>query len=373
MDTAEAWFKLSQSVRGEHFEVMRVRVLSFLLFGQPDHCTDDAWRGVAKEAEVQLDENNDVVFRQVVDLDLVDMVQHALSAIKEHLDSTDQFLLGHILGIAEQAEEHSLDNPPESSWFTTNIQKLTQGYPGFRSNVHFAVLILVIKHVSDHIRALICDSRDLTGEHRRSCAKSEEATNRIKLEGNTCFKLELDAGIPKAIGLYSSAIRQNPFSAILYSNRCICYLKQSKTMLALVDGKCCSVLAPTWERGQHRYVQALIESRGYAKAKEAIEAARKLCKAKSDLETQYRGILSAIAKRDGELQSLFDDMPELVTDDEDDDMPELVTDDDSGSRRKTTKRCACSSESECQQRDGELQSPYDDMPELVTDDKDDCK
>eukprot|EP00117_Sycon_ciliatum_P044685 scpid27028/ scgid32198/ E3 ubiquitin-protein ligase TTC3; Protein DCRR1; RING finger protein 105; TPR repeat protein D; Tetratricopeptide repeat protein 3 len=334
MDTAEAWFKLSQSVRGEHFEVMRVRVLSFLLFGQPDHCTDDAWRGVAKEAGV-LDENNAVVYRQLADLDLVDMVQDALSAIKEHLNN--QFLLDHILGIADQAEEHSLGNPPESSWFTTNIQKLAQRYPGLRSKVRFTVLLLVVKHVSDHIRALICDSRDLSKEHRRSCAKSEEATHHIKIEGNACFKL--DTGIPKAIGLYSNAIRQNPFSNILYSNRCICYLKQSKAMLALVDGKRCSVLQPEWERGQHRYVQALIESGCYVKAKEANETARKICKAKSDLEKQYEAILSAIAKRDGGV---------------------------GGAKHES------SSKSKSQQRDGKRRSQYDDMPELVTDEEDEC-
>ena len=324
-DAARAWFTLSASKQEEHYNVVRIESFGGFLFGKPLHSMSKL---IAEDVNI-VDRNGDVSYSKPGDMKVLDMIQSVLEAVKN--DLKNEFTLEHMMSLSEEADQHSATRPPDSGWFSMHMSMLEQSYPEFHPRVRFLALMAIATHIANHVKALMFDSKDLCEEFQQARVKSEEATRRMKTEGNDSFNA---GAYQKAISLYTGALRQNPYSYILYSNRCICYLKQAKPLLALVDGRRCAVLQPDWERGQQRYVQSLIELDLYDVAKEASEKAQLLCKSNSELSKQYEVILQTFSKRGAAagkpsvstktkmqtkswVSSQFDDMPDLVTDEED--------------------------------------------------------
>ncbi|XP_062500519.1 protein STIP1 homolog [Corticium candelabrum] len=73
---------------------------------------------------------------------------------------------------------------------------------------------------------------------------------------------------------------------LLYGNRALCYLKMGEYKSALADGKRCIVAKPEWDKGQHRYAQALFELGHYREARKANNTALKYCSSSKILEEQ---------------------------------------------------------------------------------------
>ncbi|CAL8468533.1 g8073 [Coccomyxa elongata] len=79
----------------------------------------------------------------------------------------------------------------------------------------------------------------------------------------------------KAAGLYTKGIKEDPESAILYSNRSAALLQLKKAAKALEDAEQCISLRPDWDKGHYRKGLALELQGGYNEALQAVEAALK--------------------------------------------------------------------------------------------------
>jgi tetratricopeptide (TPR) repeat protein len=141
----------------------------------------------------------------------------------------------------------------------------------------FVVLVCYV------IKMLIKQERNLAEEFKASCEKDAERSQPMKEEGNRNFQ---EGDYRNALFQYTLALRSDSFNPLLYGNRALCYLKMGEYKAALADGKRCIVIKPEWDKGQHRYAQALFELGHYREAREANDKARKQCSISKILDEQ---------------------------------------------------------------------------------------
>ncbi|KAK9915326.1 hypothetical protein WJX75_007645 [Coccomyxa subellipsoidea] len=79
----------------------------------------------------------------------------------------------------------------------------------------------------------------------------------------------------KAAGLYTKGIKEDPESAVLYSNRSAALLQLLKAGKALEDAEECIRRRPDWDKGHYRKGLALELQGAYSEALLAVEAALK--------------------------------------------------------------------------------------------------
>jgi hypothetical protein len=95
---------------------------------------------------------------------------------------------------------------------------------------------------------------------------------RLKSEGNSFFK---DKNYQKAIDSYSSALKKQGNSAVIWSNRSACYLAMGNAEAALFDAEVCRRLDPKWPKGCFRLACARLALNLY---EDAAVAAFEGCK-----------------------------------------------------------------------------------------------
>jgi len=95
----------------------------------------------------------------------------------------------------------------------------------------------------------------------------------MKEKGNECIGQKM---YQEAAGYYTAALKDNPSSHTVYSNRSLAYSKLGKFDLALEDAKKCTELAPNFARGYLRKSVALTGLGEYEKAMTAAEEGYKL-------------------------------------------------------------------------------------------------
>jgi hypothetical protein len=126
--------------------------------------------------------------------------------------------------------------------------------------------------------------------------EKEQLVLPIKERGNSNFK---DGRYRAAIGDYTRAIRISPFSAVLYSNRSLCYLKNGDTWNACVDSFRALVLRPDWEKPYHRCSEAWLALGNHSLALKMNNMGRDVCSTTSELSRQNEQILVAMETAKG--------------------------------------------------------------------------
>ena len=97
-----------------------------------------------------------------------------------------------------------------------------------------------------------------------------ELVAELKKRGNAAFK---NKSFLEAETLYTAAIKWNPNTTALYSNRCAARVEMAKFTDALEDGEKCVELKPDWSKSHFRVGQALA---GLDRTDEALSAFRRV-------------------------------------------------------------------------------------------------
>eukprot|EP00798_Chlamydomonas_sp_ICE-L_P030778 gene30778-35817_t len=109
----------------------------------------------------------------------------------------------------------------------------------------------------------------------------------LKAEANAEFGKE---NYLKAAALYSKAIKQDPESAVLFSNRSAALLKLKKVGKALEDAEECIKLRPEWEKGYFRKGAILEDQQQYDEALKVYQKALELNADSKDLNVKIRNV-----------------------------------------------------------------------------------
>ena len=89
----------------------------------------------------------------------------------------------------------------------------------------------------------------------------------LKEKGNECIKRKQ---YQDAIGFYAAALRENPLSHTVYSNRSLAHYKLGSLDLALEDATRCIESAPLFAMG---YLRKCVALNGLARHEEAMATA----------------------------------------------------------------------------------------------------
>ncbi|GFS14505.1 stress-induced-phosphoprotein 1 [Elysia marginata] len=112
-----------------------------------------------------------------------------------------------------------------------------------------------------------------------------------KEEGNKCMK---DGKFTEAVIHYSEAVKHEPSSAILHSNRSLAFLKLDQLYLAMEDAKQAIKLEPSWPKGFFRKGEIEFKAGQYQQALVSYKRAM-------ILDPSDSGIISAINKTNKEM------------------------------------------------------------------------
>jgi len=112
--------------------------------------------------------------------------------------------------------------------------------------------------------------------------KSEQC----KEEGNKCVK---ESKFTEAVIHYTEAIKHEPNSAVLYSNRSLAFVKIDQLFFALEDAQKAIKLDPSWPKGFFRKGEVEMKAGNYSKALMSYRQAQ-------ILDPTDQGILAAISK-----------------------------------------------------------------------------
>lgn len=105
-------------------------------------------------------------------------------------------------------------------------------------------------------------------------AASAESATELKQRGNECFQ---NGDFRKAVRLYTEAIKKDPESAALYSNRSVAYLEGGSQMgidtrsMALRDALRAVELKPDWAKAHFRQADALFALERFDEAVDAYD------------------------------------------------------------------------------------------------------
>lgn len=112
-----------------------------------------------------------------------------------------------------------------------------------------------------------------------------------KEEGNKCIK---DGKFTEAVIHYSEAVKHEPSSAILHSNRSLAFLKLDQLYLAMEDAKQAIKLEPSWPKGFFRKGEIEFKAGHFQQALVSYKKAM-------ILDPSDSGIISAINKTNKEI------------------------------------------------------------------------
>ncbi|KAH9503234.1 hypothetical protein Btru_068516 [Bulinus truncatus] len=129
----------------------------------------------------------------------------------------------------------------------------------------------------------------------------KQKAEQCKDDGNKCIK---EGKHTEAIFHYTEAIRHEPNSAVLYSNRALAFLKIDQLYLALEDAQKAIKLEPSWPKGFYR--KGEIEFRGGLYNKALVSYRQALI-----LDPTDKGISDAISKTNKEIAKDRKDAPSI--------------------------------------------------------------
>jgi len=113
-----------------------------------------------------------------------------------------------------------------------------------------------------------------------------------KNQGNELFKA---GDFPGAMKHYNEAVKRNPDSAVLYSNRAACYMKLMAFDQALIDCESCIKKDPKFIKGYIRKGAALMAMKEFSRAQQAYEEALNI---DHNNKEASEGLMSSIRQND---------------------------------------------------------------------------
>ena len=121
------------------------------------------------------------------------------------------------------------------------------------------------------LKTRLQDLRDAghpTDEEQDRPLVDADAAAAFKAKGNAEFS---GKRFREAITFYTSALAQDPFNHVFYSNRSACFAEEDECEDALRDGARCVVLAPAFAKGYSRKGLALYHLGRYPEAEESAK------------------------------------------------------------------------------------------------------
>mmetsp|Transcript_13705 Transcript_13705/g.41399 ORF Transcript_13705/g.41399 Transcript_13705/m.41399 type:complete len:304 (-) Transcript_13705:2114-3025(-) len=124
-------------------------------------------------------------------------------------------------------------------------------------------------------------------------AAADSAADLIRAEANTAFK---SGAFLKAAGLYTKALKEQPDSAVLYSNRSAALLKLDKVAKALSDAQEAIRLKPEWDKAWTRRAGAREAAGQREEALKDYEHALSLNASNAEVAAKVKALRQALGK-----------------------------------------------------------------------------
>eukprot|EP00118_Oscarella_pearsei_P017542 m.174369 g.174369 ORF g.174369 m.174369 type:complete len:1866 (+) comp39111_c1_seq6:173-5770(+) len=320
LGVAFEFYGLTKDCQSQLFDVAKVYLLSPLLFCQVTY--QEKWINLGIEMGI-LPETGGVLHGVEVksrDLDTIDDLEKAFELVHVKLEKHDDAFLEQMLllmgkigrrnkmrGILQFAQR----NEPISKW-SQELKSRRKGKAQRSSQYYLFTVVLALKQVNFVIKQLVKQKKDHYFDYKTGCEDCAEESSFWRNLGDKKFEY---GEYQEAIFLYTAALNADPYNATVYGSRAQCYFKLDQYRCSLADGRRCIILYPDWDKGQFQYVQSLVALGCYREAKEASEAALRMCNSSAILEDQNKAVTKEAANPEN-AKEMDDDLPPLETEPE---------------------------------------------------------
>ncbi|TVU46015.1 hypothetical protein EJB05_05529, partial [Eragrostis curvula] len=226
-------------------------------------------------------------------------------------------VLNEELGCDHSSGDHDIDGGPESSEESqvTELQVTCSGLGGLKVELHGIgyVVYLYILHaiLGTFLQEIISVGFIKVFDNFRQFAKSrrarypsihskksskigpsipkdadfvEKKNSELKRQGDDAFKKQ---DYINSSAFYTQAVRIDPYDAMLFSNRSVCWHRMGDGKRALQDALKCKLLRPVWPKAYYRQGAALMLLKDYAKACEILSEGLELDPESDEIDKLY--------------------------------------------------------------------------------------
>ncbi|XP_067827092.1 uncharacterized protein [Heptranchias perlo] len=267
------WCYLRMSVLKRYCHIVKVQLLSPILFGRPH--LDERYRNWAAEAElVQYEHCGELQDLDLKTLKIVDLLESAHRALLVYVLKRlllIQFVhtVGEYLVKCSTLEE-AIKVIKQQLIFRDAWKSLTFGNKMQKATA----LALTGLHYFNLIKKYSLDHNDLFEQFEDQCFQEEEQAKIFHEQWESDMKKQ---HYEAAVRSLNKAIRVCAFNHLLYEKRSYCYLQMCQYKKAWSDAKRCIVLRPHSIEGHYQFAGALCGKGWYARALKANSLAVQVC------------------------------------------------------------------------------------------------
>ncbi|XP_072094628.1 uncharacterized protein [Mobula birostris] len=269
------WCYLRTSVLKRYCHIVKVQLLSPILFGRP--YTDELYRNWAVQADLIQHEDygelQDLDLKTLKIIDLLESAHRALLVYAMKRPLLIQFVRVVNENLVQCSTLEEATNVVKQQTIFRDAWKMTVG----NKTQVAAVLALTGLHYFNLIKQYSIDQNDLFEQFEDQCLQEEQQAKVFHKLWGADLKKQLYESAVKSL---NEAIGVCAFNHLLYEKRSYCYLQLCQYKKAWSDAKRCTVLKPHSIEGHYLFAGALCGKGWYTRALKANSLAIQACQRK---------------------------------------------------------------------------------------------